>query len=238
MEEERSELEQQLDQGATEQQEDVALPEVDTTQPAEASEEKALNIRELRLAKERAEKERAALERQLKEYQKERERAQQPQQQEDQLEFGDDDLIEGRHLRAMQKQLKAFQQQQVDNSDETRLKTRYNDFDKVVNQDNLERLQHEDPEFAETIALSRSSLYARGSSTYKRIKELGIFVEDTHKKERQRVEQNAAKPRAMNSIAPQEGQRPLEVANAFADGLTPELKRQLLREMEEAAKRA
>ena len=49
---------------------------------------------------------------------------------------------------------------------------------------------------------------------------------------------NAQKPRPLTSISPQQGDSPLSKANAFANGLTPELQAQLLKEMKQSMKRA
>ena len=54
---------------------------------------------------------------------------------------------------------------------------------------------------------------------------------------RSKARENHAKPRPISSIGAQEGDGPLSKANAFANGLTDELKQQLLKEMQEARKR-
>jgi len=50
------------------------------------------------------------------------------------------------------------------------------------------------------------------------------------------VQANTAKPRPLTSVSPQSGESPLSRANAFAEGLTPELKKNLFKEMQEAKK--
>ena len=216
------------------QQEDVALPEI--THPTAKANSQEVNLRELRSAKARAEKENQELLKRLQQYEEKQESK------EKEESYGDDDLVEGKHLKKevaeVRKQLQEWQQHQAEVTDETRLKSKYNDFDKVVNEDTINKIKEADPEFAETIAYSSSSLYNRGSSMYKRIKDLGIYVEDTHVKEKERAIANASKPRSMNSISPQQGDSPLSMANAFANGLTDDLKKQLYREMIEAAKKS
>ena len=68
------------------------------------------------------------------------------------------------------------------------------------------------------------------------VKKLGIseqvMVDNQGKATAQR---NAAKPRPTASISPQQGETPLSRANAFANGLTEEMKKQLYKEMLEAA---
>ena len=116
----------------------------------------------------------------------------------------------------------------------SRLKRKYSDFDEVVSQENLAKLKEIDPETADTIAHSRSSPYTRGASAYKRIKELNLI--DKHEDNRARAETNVSKPRPLNSVSPQSGDSPLSMANAFSNGLTKDVKKQLWREMQEASK--
>jgi hypothetical protein len=49
-----------------------------------------------------------------------------------------------------------------------------------------------------------------------------------------RAQKNAAKPKPLASVNPQQGDSPLSKANAFANGLTDDLKKQLRKEMEDA----
>jgi len=162
-------------------------------------------------------------------------------QEEQEYSYGDEELIEGKHLKkemdSIKKQLQAYKQQQVAQTDESRLKNVYSDFDKVVNPETIKKLKELDPETAETIATSNASLYARGAAAYKRIKELGAYVEDKHQENRDRAHANVTKPRPLNSVSPQQGDSPLSMANAFANGLTPELKKQLWKEVQEASKK-
>jgi len=217
----------------------VILPELNSEPVAQASKQQSsqeVNMRELRLSKERAEKESLELQQRLARYE------QQEAKKEETPDYGDDDFIEGKQLKkemaSVRNQLKNYEKQAVSQADESRLKSRYTDFDKVVNADTIAKLRDEDPDFAETIAYSTSSLYARGSSTYKKIKDLGLYVEDKHEKDRALAQQNASKPRPLNSVSPQQGDSPLSMANAFANGLTPDLKKQLWKEMQDASKRS
>jgi len=224
---------------------DVALEEVNQENPAEAAEKEEVrkdnsqeNIRRLREAKERAERERAILEEKLQQYTSQDKKAKQ---EEPEYSYGDEDLVEGRHLKkemdSIKKQLSSYKREQAAQTDEARLKNVYSDFDKVVTPETIEKLRELDPETAETIATSGASLYARGAAAYKRIKETGAYVEDAHQKDRAKAHENASKPRPLNSVSPQQGNSPLSMANAFANGLTPELKKQLWKEVQEASKR-
>lgn len=200
------------------------------------------NMRQLRLAKEKAEREKEAYAQQLlalqQQFNQTSGRTEAPAQQ----EYGENDFIEGKHLKkeveSVKKEFQQYRQQVQAETDENRLRMKYNDFDKVVNADAIAMLKDQDPEFAETIATSSGSLYARGASTYKRIKELGLYVEDNYQQEREIAQKNLAKPRPVTSISPQQGESPLTMANAFANGLTPELKKQLWKEMNDASNKS
>jgi hypothetical protein len=232
------------------QQEDTVLPEVATepaaqaqpaaqpaAQPTVRPNTQEYNMREMRASKERTEREKAQLEQRLARYEQQANKKE-----EEPLAYEDDDFVEGKHLRkeiaSLRKQQDEFKQQQAATQEESRLKQRYSDFDKVVTNETIARLKEEDPDFAETIACSRGSLYARGSSTYKKIKELGLYVEDKYEKDRALAQQNASKPRPVNSVSPQRGDNPLSMANAYAGGLTPELKKQLWKETQDAIRRS
>ena len=54
--------------------------------------------------------------------------------------------------------------------------------------------------------------------------------------DKRKAQENSAKPRPMASVSPQQGESPLSHANAFANGLTPELQKQLWKEMQDAKK--
>jgi len=160
----------------------------------------------------------------------------------DEIEIAPDDLAEGKHLnklgkklRKMEEQLKAYQRQSADMTAEARLRAEFPDFDSVVTADNLTTLRTLNPEIAETIQYS-PDLYKKAVTAYKIIKNMGIDKQESYIINKERAEKNIAKPRPLASVSPQHGESPLSKANAFANGLTPELQKQLRREMEEARK--
>ena len=164
------------------------------------------------------------------------------------LELGDDDLTEGKHLKKVMKNLnakikkqnemlKAQQQQAVELAIEARIKAQYNDFDSVVNQDNLRMLSIMHPEVASTIYNSNGDLYAKSVSAYTMIKNLGIYEKSAEQEmNKELIAKNHAKPRPLTSISPQQGESPLSKANVFASGLTESLKKQLHKEMMDSIK--
>lgn len=154
----------------------------------------------------------------------------------------DDEVVEAKHVKQLANELKKvrdeinnYKQQSTDMSAETKLKIQYPDFDKVVNQDNLNSLREAEPEIAASLHYN-PDLYVKAVAAYKAIRKAGIYVEDTFMSEKQVAHKNAAKPRPVSSLSPQQGESPLTKANAFAQGLTPDLQKQLLKEMNDARK--
>ena len=79
---------------------------------------------------------------------------------------------------------------------------------------------------------SSNDLYSTAVSAYTMIKNLGIAPKgDDFMVQKAQAQKNAAKPKPLASVNPQQGESPLSKANAFANGLTDDLKAQLLKEM-------
>lgn len=153
-----------------------------------------------------------------------------------------DALAEGKHLKPLMKELRSlknelnqYKQQTQQETMESRLKTRFPDFDKVVSQGNLEMLRSANPELAEAI-LSTPDQFKQAALAYQMVKQYGIYQEDNFVQDKVLAQRNAAKPKPLASVSPQQGESPMSKANAFANGLTTDLKAQLLREMNQYKK--
>lgn len=189
------------------------------------------NWRALRDAKDRAERERDEARAQLQQDDNRQTSNRQPEQE---AVLGDDDLIEGKQFKRGQQQVNQRIAQLESQLIEAKIKGSYPDFDKIVNKDTLGMLRDTDPELAESLA-SNPNLYSQAVAAYKSIKRYGL-ASPTYKAEKERVNNNIAKPRTVTSLAPQQGESPLTRANAFANGLTDDLKAQLWKEMQDIAK--
>lgn len=150
-----------------------------------------------------------------------------------------DEIAEGKHLSKVQKQIvklqKQIQESERRNQDillESRLKRQYPDFDEVVSSENIEQLKENDPESA-LIVDSIPNVYTKALAAYKAIKSMNVnrSRDQLFAAEKEKAQRNASKPRPSVSINPQSADNPLSRVNAFADGLTPELEKQLLKEM-------
>ncbi len=219
--------------------EEVVQPveEAKVAQEFKVSQENQRNIRYMRERAEQAdrfEKERDELARKLAESQA---RPQQPEENYD-LGLGENDLAEGKHLTkvqreivALKKELSQYKQQTAQQVTESRIKAQYPDFDRVVSQENIRALQQQFPEIANTLN-SSTDLYSTAVSAYTMIKKLGIVQEPNYNTpDKIQAMKNLAKPRPLASLSPQQGDSPLSHANAFANGLTEDLKKQLAKEM-------
>jgi len=226
----------------------VQAQEIEETQPSKPSPKES--FRALKEAKERADRERDAMLSQMLEMQRQIQnmQQQQPQVQEQPVEDYDfdiesDALAEGKHLKklmakqkAMEQQLKRYQMHSEEVAVETRIRSQYPDFEKVVSKENVEILNEQFPEIAKTLR-DTPDMFNKAAAAYTVIKNFGIH-KDTAKHESDRVKAvtNAQKPRPLASVNPTQGDSPLSKANAFANGMTEELKEQLRREMYNARK--
>lgn len=218
-------------------------PLVEEKQPEQKDSFQAKNFRELKEKAFAVQRERDELSRRLQEMEAKNKPQPLPEPIDDDIVIGPDELAEGKHLNKMNKkmkqledQLKAYQQQSSLSNAETRLRSEFQDFDKVFTRENIETLAMLEPDIAHTLDQSTDS-YRKAKSAYLFIKKMGIAPEDNYKEEKELIQRNAAKPKTLASIAPQQGSEgALSRANAFANGLTDELKQQLYKEMMEARK--
>ena len=200
---------------------------------------------EIRKLKEKAERERDELAAYVQQMQQMQQKTQtEMTTPDDDLEIDPDDVVVGKHVKKLQKEINRLQQevktyhtQSSELSAEAKLKATYPDFDAVVTADNVNLLREMHPDIAATLN-SSNDLYIKAASAYKLIKQFGIGAADPYAQEKALAKKNAAKPRPTASISPQAGDSPLTHANAFANGLTPDLQKQLWREMQDVRKRS
>lgn len=193
---------------------------------------------ELRKAKQAAERERDEL-RKLLESQKNKE--------EDDFQIDPNEVPEGKHLVKINQELKKVkkelyetkeearirQQQAYEAAVEARLQTEYPDINRILRQENFDALRQKHPMLAASIN-ANPDFYSKAVATYDAIKNLGIAGHtELNDFNENRIKENMAKPRALSAVTPR-NDNPLTRANAFANGLTPELQKALQKEMAEA----
>ena len=103
------------------------------------------------------------------------------------------------------------------------------DFDKIVTQDALYILQSQFPELAASIN-ANPDLYSKAKAAHQAITKLNINPND-YSSQQEVINKNLAKPKNSNAVSPQQSESPLTQANAFANGLTDDIKKQLYAEM-------
>ena len=204
---------------------------------APVEDDKAFNIRQLRQQADAAQRERDLLARELREIRAKLE-PQQMIEPEPDVYVNPDDYVEGKHLNAYDKKLKRLEQEMIaarkqaeQISSEALIRAKYPDFDSVVTSESLQALQRDHPEIAATIA-ANPNLQTQAGAAYKIIKQLG--TKPNYDTEQAIIDKNQAKPKPLASLSPQHSDSPLTHANAFANGLTQDLKDRLFKEMNDA----
>jgi len=224
-------VEQQAEEATSQGQ-----PEQPATGQNDEYNERVQNWRALREKADRAEqisKENEDLQRRIQKYESS---GPQDRPQKEEVVLGDEDLVENRHLKELEKKIaQQFQKQDQQHADSS-IRNEFPDYETVVNNDTLGTLRDADPDLAQSI-LSNPNYYSKIKSAYKAIKMYGFVKNDAYKKQHEKVQANASKPRPLSSVAPQQGESPLSRANAFGEGLTPELLKELWREMQACRKK-
>ncbi len=231
------------DQEEPQEYESAPEPEPIRSVFVEDDSEAKKSFREIREAKKKAERERDEYMRRLEELEA-RQKAATPV--EEELELGADDLAEGKHLskvdrraqtkiKELEQRIAKYETRTEEQRAEAQLRAKYPDFDKVVSRDNIELLTEAYPELARSI-YSTNDLYTKAVSAYTLIKKFGIHQESPFASEKMVAQKNTSKPRPLTSVSPQQGEGALTRANAFASGLTDDVKAQMLREMNDARK--
>jgi len=161
---------------------------------------------------------------------------------------GEEDLVDGKTLKKilaseskkraqLEHNMRQNQQMSYETAISAQLKAEYADFDTVMTKENIAQLASLRPGLARSLA-ANPDLADKARETYQVLKDLGIYQSPSQRvAPPKQLQRNATKPRSSNSINPQSGETPLNQANMFAGGLTPELKAALYKEMKDKASR-
>lgn len=237
---------------SVETEESVATAQADDSEDAQESQEetaqalKSRNTQEYNWAE--ARRRMQELDRQNKEMQEQITRLQpanRAQPEEDELDkLSDDDIITKAQAKklamrmAKSAAIEAIRERDASTVDE-RLGLKFPDFGEIVTRENVELLKQNEPELALSL-VHIADPYSQGVAAYKLLKRLGIGEEmkkpiEKDSKDRDKAMKNSQKPVSVNAVAKQSA---IGSVHMFENGLTPELKAQLQKEMEEARKRA
>lgn len=218
--------------------------ELETTDEPLIEAPKERNMRILREAKEFSDRERQRMEKERDDAIRRSEdlerRYKKPEQvpvDNDDFQIGEDDLAEGKHLKkvynevqALKKQVEYYKNNSQSQNLEARIRSDFPDFASVVTPDNITILKSLKPRQSALLDQS-TDMYETAATAYEMIKEYVMPPEDKYVQQKQVAQRNAAKPKPVASLSPQQGDSPLSKANAFANGFTPELAKQLREEM-------
>ena len=118
--------------------------------------------------------------------------------------------------------------------DADRLRSRFPDFDAVMNPENIQHLRVNNPSLAKALASLKDEPYEQGLAAYEALRNTSWYKNSqANPEEKMKLEQNQKKPLSVQAVKKQGA---LNDANRFANGLTPELKKSLLKEMLDARK--
>lgn len=191
------------DQNLTQQESLSSSPEqeaVDNTQTQAQNEESKPtrndeNIRQLRLAKEKAEKEREEYFQRLQQYeqqQKEQESAKK------EVHRDPSDLAEYKDLMELRKEMDQQRVTQEQLSTEIKLRQSFPDIDQVLSADNIAKFREQEPELAAMLNANQD-MYNKAAVAYKYIKKMGLGSPDPYQKEKDKMAENASKPKSSYS---------------------------------------
>ena len=126
----------------------------------------------------------------------------------------------------------AFQKRSYDEAPKL-IESEHADYQQVVTPENVERLRQTNPRLAASLAELKDP-YAQGALAYSYIKSQGIYSEGNSANNKQRALSNAKKPLPVTAL---KSSNALESANAYSNGLTPDLKKNLWSEMQAAIRK-
>jgi hypothetical protein len=232
-----------VNENVAEEQEVVQPTEAEGTEASQAETQKTQSQEDLKRKNDQeynwaeARRKQRELEQRLKEQEELIKRFQSPKKEEDEIGLEDDALVEGKHIRKLKKEieaLKAQQQEREQNAFKELLEVKYPDFESVVSSENIETLKQTEPDIAEYLA-SVKDPHKQAREAYKWMKKLGIGTQQKEPMEKKKAIENSQKPISVNAAT-----KTSAIGNVhhFENGLTPELKKNLWKDMQECIKRA
>jgi hypothetical protein len=164
----------------------------------------------------------------------------QPVEEDDLAKLADDDIVTAKQARRLAENMarqvadEAIREREASTVDE-RLKNRFPDFDDVVTRDNIETLKSQDPELAMSLYALAQDPYAQAVAAYKLLKKQGIGDMAKSQPQKAKALENSRKPVSVQSVTKSSA---IGEVHKFENGLTPELRKELWKEMQQAIKSA
>lgn len=205
----------------------------DVSQEAERAEQKKRNDAEYNWAEMRRQREKDREEMEAMKAELNRLKPPAPVEEED-YGVNDDDLLEGRHLKDLKKQIKQLEstiKQKDLASMEDRLQIKFPDYSEIVSKENIELLKQTEPELAQSLS-HMPDPYSQAVAAYKLLKRVAK-KEEPQSLEKRKAMENSQKPLSVNAVTKNSA---IGNAHLFENGLTNDLKTQLWNEMQQAMK--
>jgi hypothetical protein len=158
----------------------------------------------------------------------------------DLAKLADDDIVTAKQARSLAQKMarqvadEAIKAREATTVDE-RVKNRFSDFDDVVTKENIDLLKQQDPELAQSLYALAHDPYAQAVAAYKMLTKTGIANMAKSQPQKAKALENSKKPVSVQSVTKSSA---IGNAHSFENGLTPELRKQLQKEMDEARKLA
>jgi hypothetical protein len=162
------------------------------------------------------------------------------QEEDDLAKLADDDIVTAKQARSLATKMarevadQAIREREASTVDE-RLKNRFPDYENVVTQDNIDLLKQQDPELAMSLYALAQNPYEQAVAAYKMLKRTGIGDMAKIQPQKAKALENSRKPVSVQSVTKSSA---IGEVHKFENGLTPELKKQLWQEMQQAIKLA
>lgn len=172
--------------------------------------EREFNIREMRKSKENAERETLEARKRIAELE-----ARIPK--EEELQVDAEDFVEGKHLTRMQNRVKKIEEENKRIREIQELSSQYPDYNSVMTQDAIARLEATEPELAASLAAASqgSGWKSAAAATFKLIKKMNLGK--SYERERNLAAKNVAKPRSVSTLSPQHGKSPIAMAKGLSE---------------------
>jgi len=150
----------------------------------------------------------------------------------DEPELSPDDLLTVAHLNKVNARRDQETIRELQKQKEEILYLRYPDIDQVLSNENIALFEKTEPELAETLATMQGDPIKLRTAAYKIIKK-SLKTEAAPSMEKNRAEQNAKKPVSVQSAGKMSA---IGNVHQFENGLTPEVRKALYKEMQDAIK--
>lgn len=116
-----------------------------------------------------------------------------------------------------------------------RMQSKFSDYSSTVTRENIELLNELKPEVAESLTLLKEDPYRQAKLAYEYIKAFVPQRDESMNKDMKKAEVNSKKPLSVQAVGKQSA---IGQAHQFENGITPQLKAQLWKEMQQIKKGA